>query len=371
MRRLAISLVLIAAVILFLFPGHAAGQAVNATLLGTVTDSSGGTVAGAQVTIMEMKTGVKRNATTNESGNYQFSDIPPGQYEVAVEKQGFKRSVRAGIDVLVNAETRVNVDLAPGAVNESVVVTAETPILQTDRADINHVLQSSQIVDLPLMNSQGRNFQQLYQILPGFTPPVEVHSDSGNPQRSMATQANGMPQSNNNTRVDGATISHPWLPRIVAYVPPVEAVETVNVVTNSFDAEQGMAGGAAVNVSIKSGTNDIHGSGFEFFRNDVLNANTWESNWQGADKSKVRWNQFGGTIGGPIKKDQLFFFGDYSGERLNFPARTQTLSVFTDKERIGDFSELCTTGFTNGICNPATKPGDRSIQGGLQGGAIR
>ena len=92
------------------------------------------------------------------------------------------------------------------------------------------------------MNSQGRNFQGLYKILPGFTPPGEVHSDSGNPQRSMATQANGMAQSNNNTRVDGATISHPWLPRIVAYVPPVEAVETVNVVTNSFDAEQGMAG---------------------------------------------------------------------------------------------------------------------------------
>ena len=165
---------------------------------------------------------------------------------------------------------RVDTALSVSQVQESVTVNAATVTLQTDRADINNVLQSTQVVDLPLMNSQGRNFQALYKILPGFTPPGEVHSDSGNPQRSMATQANGMPQSNNNTRVDGATISHPWLPRIVAYVPPVEAVETVNVVTNSFDAEQGMAGGAAVNVSIKSGTNEFHGAGWEFHTNSAL-----------------------------------------------------------------------------------------------------
>ena len=136
---------------------------------------------------------------------------------------------------------------------ESVTVSACAVTLQTDRADINNVIRSSQITDLPLINSQGRNFQVLYKMLPGFTPPVEAHSDSGNPQRSMVTQANGMPQSSNNTKLDGATISHPWLPRIVAYVPPVEAVETVNIVSNSFDAEQGMAGGAAMNVTHQVG----------------------------------------------------------------------------------------------------------------------
>ena len=136
-------------------------------------------------------------------------------------------------------------------------MSASVVTLQTDRADINNQIQSTQITNLPLINSQGRNFQELYKVLPGFTPPVEAHSDSGNPQRSMVTQANGMPQSSNNTKLDGATISHPWLPRLVAYLPPVEAVETVNIVSNSFDAEQGMAGGAAMNVTIKSGTNDV------------------------------------------------------------------------------------------------------------------
>src|SRR5439155_18046981 len=174
MRRSATVCFLIGAVILCcLLPQRVAGQAVNATLLGTVSDSSGAAVTAAQVTITEMRTGVKRSAVTNESGNYQFSDLKPGQYEIAVEQQGFKRSVRSGVDVLVNTETRVNLVLAPGAISESVLVTAETPILQTDRADTGRKIEQRQVEDLPL--TFNRNFQGLLNLVPGTTRAHREH----------------------------------------------------------------------------------------------------------------------------------------------------------------------------------------------------
>src|SRR6476619_6650733 len=235
----------------------AAAQTLYGSLTGNVTDASGAAVPNAKVDALNVGTGILKTDQTNDRGSYLFNDLQPGTYKVTISAKAFSTHVTEGVTISQNTTLRLDTALSVSQVQESVTVNAANVTLQTDRSDINHVLQSSQVVDLPLMNSQGRNFQGLYKILPGFTPPGEVHSDSGNPQRSMATQANGMAQSNNNTRVDGATISHPWLPRIVAYVPPVEAVETVNIVTNSFDAEQGMAGGAAVNVSIKSGTNQF------------------------------------------------------------------------------------------------------------------
>jgi hypothetical protein len=145
-------------------------------------------------------------------------------------------------------------------------------ILQTDRADVNNQIAESQITNLPFTGNSGRNFQALYKLIPGFAPPAELHSDAGNPQRALGVNVNGASRSNNNTRLDGATVSYPWLPHIVAYVPPADAVETVNIVSNSFDAEQGMAGGSAINVSIKSGTNDFHGSAHWFHTNSAVRA---------------------------------------------------------------------------------------------------
>ncbi len=236
---------------------------------------------------------------------------------------------------------RLDATLQVSQVQESVTVSAAAVALQTDRADINNVIRSRQAVDLPIINSQGRNFQALYKILPGFTPPGEVHSDSGNPQRSMATQANGMPQSNNNTKLDGATISHPWLPRIVAYVPPVEAVETVNIVTDSFDPEQGMAGGAAMNVSIKSGTNEFHGGGWIYHNNSAFKARNYfyclyACTGDPNRAPKDLQNQFGGMIGGPIVKNKLFFFSDW--ERTTRRRSVTALrTVPTAAMRTGDF----------------------------------
>ena len=174
-----------------------------------------------------------------------------------------------------------------------------------------------------MISSEGRNFQSLYKLLPGFTPPAELHSDAGNPQRAMGTNVNGMTYSNNNTKLDGATVSYPWLPHIVAYVPPADAVEDVNIVTNSFDAEQGMAGGAAINVTIKIGHQPVSRRRRGSITPTAISrrANYFYCLYSCAGDpnrpAKNILNQFGGMFGGPIKKNKLFLFADW--ERTHAP----------------------------------------------------
>jgi hypothetical protein len=350
-RAIACSLAAVLLAVALAVP--AAAQTLYGSLTGIVTDASGAAVPNAKVEALNVGTGILKSAQTDDRGSYLFNDLQPGTYRVTISAKAFASRVVEGANISQNTTLRMDSSLSVSQVQESVTVNAAAVTLQTDRADINNVLASSQIVDLPLMNSQGRNFQGLYKILPGFTPPGEVHSDSGNPQRSMATQANGMAQSNNNTRVDGATISHPWLPRIVAYVPPVEAVETVNVVTNSFDAEQGMAGGAAVNVSIKSGTNQFHGAAWEYHNNSALKARNYfyclYSCPGDPDRApKDLQNQFGGAIGGPIVKNKLFFFSDWE-RTTRRRAVTALRTVATPAMRQGNFNGTGTTVF-----DPAT-----------------
>lgn len=340
-------------VVILALAGGANGQTLYGSLTGNVTDASGSAVPGVKVEALNVGTGVLKTATTDERGVYGFNDLQVGSYKVTFTSKAFATRVVEGVSIAQNTTLRVDSILQVSQINESVTVSASAVTLQTDRADINHVLQSNQITDLPIMNSQGRNFQAIYKVLPGFTPPGEVHSDSGNPQRSMATQANGMAQSNNNTKVDGATISHPWLPRIVAYVPPVEAVETVNIVTNSFDAEQGMAGGAAVNVSIKSGTNELHGAAWEYHNNSALKARNYfyclySCTGDPNRAPKDLQNQFGVAIGGPIKKNKLFYFGDWE-RTTRRRAVTALRTVPTAAMRQGNFAG---TGAT--IYDPAT-----------------
>ncbi|MGC4048934.1 MAG: carboxypeptidase-like regulatory domain-containing protein [Paludibaculum sp.] len=251
------------------------GQTLYGSLTGNVSDASGAAVPNAKIEALNIEKGTIKSATTDERGSYLMGDLLPGTYKVSITAPAFSSRVQEGVVITVNTVIRLDANLTVSQLNESVTVSAAAVTLQTDRADINNQIQSTQITNLPLINSQGRNFQILYKILPGFTPPVEAHSESGNPQRSMVTQANGMPQSTNNTKLDGATISHPWLPRLVAYLPPVESVETVNIVSNVFDAEQGMAGGAAMNVTIKSGTNEFHGAAWEFLTNSMLKARNY------------------------------------------------------------------------------------------------
>src|SRR5215471_6674157 len=331
-------------------------QVLYGSLTGNITDASGAAVPGVKVEALNVATGTAKQGATDERGVYLFSDLLPGTYKVTIAAPSFATHVQEGVPIELNTVRRLDVALSVSQVSESILVSAGAVSLQTDRADINNQIRSEQIVDLPLINSQGRNFQVLYKVLPGFTPPVEAHSDSGNPQRSMVTQANGMPQSSNNTKLDGATISHPWLPRLVAYLPPVEAVETVNIVSNSFDAEQGMAAGAAMNVTIKSGTNSFHGAGWEFLTNSALKARNYfyclySCTGDPNRAPKNVQNQFGGVFGGPIRKNKLFFFADW--ERTTRRQSASALrTVPTDALRSGNFNGTGTTVFDPATGNP-------------------
>ena len=312
-------------------------QVLYGTLTGNVTDPTGSSVPGAKVEVLSIATGFHKEDTTDERGSFQFNDLQPGSYRITISSTAFSSVTQEGIPIAANTVRRLDVKLQVAQVNETVNVSAGAVTLQTDRADINMQLAQTQLTNLPV--GAGRNFQQLYKIIPGFSPPTELHSDAGNPQRAMGTNVNGVSYSNNNTRLDGATVSYPWLPHIVAYVPPAEAIETVNIVTNSFDAEQGMAGGSAINVSIKSGTNEYHGSAHWFHTNSALKTRNFF--YVGDRLPKNILNQAGGTFGGPIKKNKLFFFADF--ERT---VRRQNASAFRtlpdDALRAGDFSNTGT-----------------------------
>ncbi len=335
----------------------AIAQTLYGSLTGNVTDSTGSAVPNAKVEAANVATGIVKQTQTDDRGSYLMADLQPGAYRVTIVSSAFAKFTQEGVVVESNTVRRLDTTLSISQVNESVTVAAGAVTLQTDRADVNNVIRANQIATLPLINSQGRNFQVLYKVLPGFTPPVEAHSDSGNPQRSMVTQANGMPQSSNNTKLDGATISHPWLPRIVAYLPPVEAVEAVNVVSNSFDAEQGMAGGAAMNVTIKSGTNAFHGASWEFLTNSALKARNYfyclySCTGDPNRAPKNVQNQFGAMFGGPIVKNKLFFFADWE-RTLRRQIASALRTVPTAAMRTGDFTATGTTLFdpTTGAAN--------------------
>jgi hypothetical protein len=336
-------------------------QVLYGSLTGNVTDPSGAAVPNAKVEAQNAGTGIAKVVLSDERGAYLFNDLQPGTYKIAVSAPSFSTRVLEGAVVSANVVLRLDVVLQVSQVSESVTVSASAVALQTDRADINNQIRASQIADLPMINSQGRNFQVLYKLLPGFTPPAEAHSDAGNPQRSMVTQVNGMPQSSNATRLDGATISYPWLPRIVAYLPPVEAVETVNLVSNSFDAEQGMAGGAAMNVTIKSGTNEFHGGAWEYHTNSQLKARNYfyclySCTGDPNHPPKNLSNQFGAMFGGPIRKNKLFFFADWE-RTLRRQAASALRTVPTAALRTGDFNGTGTTVYDPSTGNIATGAG--------------
>jgi hypothetical protein len=319
-------------------------QVLYGTLVGRIEDQAGAVLPGARVTVTNKDTGQQRETAADESGAYAFRDLQAGTYDLRVVQSGFKSYVKSSLVVSINNVAREDVRMELGATAESVTITADAAQLQTDRADVSAQLDKAQVANLPI--TSGRNFQQLYKLIPGASLPADAHSDAGNPQRSLVTNFNGVSYSNNNTRLDGATVSYPWLPHIVAYVPSAEAVEVVNIVTNSFDAEQGMAGGAAVNVQIKSGTNEFHGNAYEFHTNSALRARNYF--YYGGDIPKNIVNQFGGTFGGPILKNKLIFFGSW--DRI---VRRQNASAFrtlpTAALRQGDF-----TGTGAVIYDPAT-----------------
>jgi len=239
----------------------ATAQVLYGSLVGNVTDATGSAVPGATVTVTDRETGASHDAVTDSTGAYRFTSVQPGVYTVTVKLEGFRSFTRDHVPVTLNSVTRVDAALQVGQLSETVSMSAEAPILQTDRAEVRAELKSRELVNLPV--SLNRNYQYLLRVLPGFTPPAEAHSVPSNPSRALVFNVNGASRSSNNIRIDGVSTTNIWLPHVAAYVPALESLETVNVVTNSFDAEQGLAGGSAINVQIKSGTNTIRGSAFE------------------------------------------------------------------------------------------------------------
>lgn len=299
------TLLLISVFALFAWiPRSGNGQAVNGTLLGTVIDSTGAAIANAKVTVTQTSTSAIHESTTNDSGNYTFPDLPPGTYSVTVEANGFKKATQQSVDLASNSSTRVDLTLETGSVAETVLVTTAPPLLQTDRADISTKLETQEVVNMPL--GTNRNFQSLLNLVPGAAPATFQHSQFFNAASSLQTEVNGLPRQGNLYQIEGIDDDErTGLLQII--IPPAEAISAVDISTNNFEAELGRATGAVTNVTLKSGTNDFHGSAFEFLQNNDLNARSYFSGPLG----HLSYNYFGGSIGGPIKKDKLFIFGDY------------------------------------------------------------
>jgi hypothetical protein len=319
---------------LLTLPAAAGAQVLYGSLVGNVSDDTGAAVPGATVTIRNKQTGASRDATTDAAGAYRFDTVLPGVYDVTVQLTGFRTFTRSDIPVTLNTTARADAKLQVGQLTESVTVSGESALLQTDRAEVRSELKAEELVNLPV--SINRNYQYLFRVLPGFTPPAEAHSVPSNPSRALVFNVNGASRSSNNIRIDGVSTTNIWLPHVAAYVPALESLEAVNVVTNSFDAEQGLAGGSAINAQIKSGTNTLHGSAFEYHTNESLRARSYFAP-PGTPKGEWQYNQFGGTLGGPVVRNRFFYFASYEGTR-DRKELNRTVSVPTEAVRRGDLS---------------------------------
>jgi hypothetical protein len=326
-------------------------QVLYGTLVGTVTDASGFVVVGATVVVTDKATDISKTATTTATGAYEVSNLEPGIYTISVSAKSFKRLVSEGIEIRANTELRLDHQLQPGATQDTVTVTSEPPELQTDSATVTSELESEQLQNLDATQGANmRNFQSLYMLLPGFTPPGSDHSESGNPSDTLVTNVNGVSESNNNMRIDGVSDVYPWLPEIAAYAPSIEAIATLNAVTNSFDAEQGLAAGTVINVTTKSGSNNFHGTAWEYNIISALQARNYFLPTT-STKPKYTMNQFGANYGGRFKRDKAFFFANWERTRRAL-AETVFQTIPTPSMVNGDFSNVSTVIYDPTTGNP-------------------
>lgn len=327
------SIVLVWLLVLLHLPANLSGQANFGNIIGTVTDPAGAVVPGAKVTITSEERGTVASAVTNESGNFTQTHLQVGTYRVEVEAAGFQRYVQSSVRVSVDSSTPLNVELTVGAVTEEVTVTGAPPALVTDRAEVSVGLASEEINELPTLN---RNLTSLQLLLPGSQKMQWQHATSENPQGGIQINNNGQDFGSTNFTMDGMDNNDPVL-GIIVVNPSIDSVSEFKYTTGNFDAEFAQAGGAVIQVITKSGTNALHGSAFEFLQNNIMNARNPFSEPNGPPP--LRWNQFGGSLGGPIAKDRLFFFGDYQGTRRRTGASLLTTTP-SQRVRNGDFSNF-------------------------------
>src|SRR5271163_599716 len=357
------------------------GQDVSSKITGTVTDASGAVISGATVTATEKSRGTVYPAETNSAGVYYLSPLPIGDYVLKVSAAGFSTAERPSFSLAMDQTARIDITMTVGQASQTVEVSAAPPLLQTDQTFLGTVLDAQANVTLPLAT---RNYNQLTLLSPGAV--------SLNPGSFTGSQAsfqvgrpyiNGNREQTNNYILDGMD-NNQIDNNDVAFAPSVDAIQEFNLISQNAPASYGNYLGGVISVTIKSGTNAFHGDVFEFIRNNALNANTWANGLTKGEpyipgvnnpdgtglKPILRWNEFGGSVGGPIIKNKLFFFVDYQGSRFDQPATSVRYTVFTSAERQGNFASVCSAGFTTGgigknlsqqLYNPfsASTPGGR------------
>ncbi len=316
---------------------YAAAQVDQGSITGTITDTTGAVVPDAQVTLLNTDQGLTLEVTTNQSGEYTFSPVRIGNYSLTVNAKGFARTTQQNLTVNVAQHLQANIQLKLGSSTETVEVNTAPPQLQTEEASVGQVMTEKSVNSLPL---NGRNFTFLAQLGAGTQTP---QADTRGNAASGAFSANGLRPAQNNYLLDGIDNNSNAVDFLngtnFIVLPPIDAVSEFKVQTANFSAELGRSAGAVLNATIKSGTNGIHGAAWEFFRNDVLDAADWFENNGGVKKGKLRLNQFGGAVGGPIIKDKIFFFGDYEGLR-RVQGTVETGSVPTAAEVASGFTNL-------------------------------
>jgi hypothetical protein len=307
-------------------------QGTGGRILGRVTDPSGAVLAGVKVTLTNPATGVSSDTTTNASGDYNFPQVPVGAYRMEFDLTGFKKNVQRAVNVDLNQIVTLNSVLQVGETKETVEVTSEAPLVDTTSTQLGAIMDSRQVSNLPL---NSRDTYQLLQLQPGVMSTVGSSNTlvygSDTPG---AVSVNGGRGRSNNFSVNGGD-ANDLFANLPTVQPSPDSIEEFRVITNTFDAEYGRNSGSVVNVVTKSGTNDLHGSAYEFFRNKVLNANYYcltAAEGLDCDKPQFNQNQFGGTFGGPIKKDRTFFFASYEGRRIRQGIPSPAVTVPTSLE---------------------------------------
>ena len=318
-------------------------QVDTGSITGTVTDPSGAVVSGAKVTLTNEGTGAALTTTTGTDGIYKFSPVHIGSYKLEVTSTGFQTTTQSGVTVNIGSTVGLNFSLKPGSQTETVEVTGAAPVLQTQDASVGQVVDQRAVNDLPL---NGRNFTFLAQLVQGVNTP---QPDTRGNAASGAFSANGFRPAQNNYMLDGIDNNSDTVDFLngtnYVVLPPVDAIQEFKVQTTNFGAEYGRSGAAVLNATLKSGTNQFHGSAWEFFRNDVLDARDFfEHNCNAgvctpAKKGALRWNQYGVTIGGPVIRNKVFFFGDYQGWNLR-QGQPQLGSVPTLAERNSGYTNM-------------------------------
>ena len=315
----------------------ALAQETSANITGKVTDPSGASIASATVIATDTDRGTVFRTETNAEGVYTLPRLPIGTYSVRVEASGFQAAVRPGLTLVLNQTATIDFAMALGQVSQQVEVSSAAPVLQTQTTEVGTVMEAHAIAELPL---ETRNYNQLALLVPGAVTISPASFNTGQKTfNSARPNLNGNREQANYYLLDGVENTE-FVDNNVAYSPNVDAIQEFNVITNNPNAELGQFLGGVISVSLKSGTNQFHGNLFEYLRNDFFNANEWSNNFNGLPTARERWNEYGGTVGGPVRKNKLFFFADYQGSRFDLPATSTPRTTFTSQDATGNLSDL-------------------------------